>query len=270
MATMLMPDGLGLHYEIFGDGPPLVLVHGGWSDVSTWLMVRELLAERFTVVMYDRRAHGASGPHDAPRSVAADLVDLAYLIASLGVGPVGLCGFSHGALIALRLAVRHPDMVVGVIGHEPAALGVLAASREHDAVRIRDAAELAEVRRLLESGAHARAAERFVDRVAFDPGVWASLPPEEQVRFAAHGPTFLSDLRDDEAFTLELRSIAALEVPRTLTFGGRSRPVFGAIGEVLAPVLPAGTIRRVDQWGHVPHISHPDEYVDVVSDLLAA
>jgi pimeloyl-ACP methyl ester carboxylesterase len=60
--------GIDLHYEVQGDGPPLLLVHGGWSDHQSWHAVAPALADSFRVVTYDRRGHSRSErPTTSPR-----------------------------------------------------------------------------------------------------------------------------------------------------------------------------------------------------------
>src|SRR5688500_11675054 len=77
-----------------GEGEPLVLVHGSWTDHTAFDAVTEPLARSFELIRYDRRGHSRSqyaGP--APRRRDED--DLAELIAALGLGPAHLVGTSY-------------------------------------------------------------------------------------------------------------------------------------------------------------------------------
>ncbi len=58
-----------LHYEVVGDGPPLVFVHGMCGRADVWAGQVERLSGEFTCVSYDRRGHGSSSDAEAPNSV---------------------------------------------------------------------------------------------------------------------------------------------------------------------------------------------------------
>ena len=86
--AVLERPGAGLVYEVTGDGPAVVLVHGFGLDMRMWDPQAEHLAARFRVVRYDCRGFGASGPFDpaVPYTHAGDLV---ALLDHLGIGEAG-------------------------------------------------------------------------------------------------------------------------------------------------------------------------------------
>jgi pimeloyl-ACP methyl ester carboxylesterase len=90
-------DGTQLSARREGAGTPLVLVHGGVVDRSSFGFVEPLLAERHEVWTYDRRAHGASGDA-ADLTLERDLDDLAAILTAAG-SPSHLVGHSDGARI---------------------------------------------------------------------------------------------------------------------------------------------------------------------------
>src|ERR687894_701067 len=103
-------------------------------------------------------------------SIHEDVADLAALIEHLDLAPVWVAGNSFGASITLRLASERPDLLRGIIAHEPPLFSLLAA----DAA---GASMLEEVRQRLRAvvdriaaGDHAGAAEEFVETVALGPG----------------------------------------------------------------------------------------------------
>ncbi|WP_062314785.1 alpha/beta fold hydrolase [Demequina rhizosphaerae] len=268
MATMTMADGTDLHYEVTGAGEPLVLIHGGFTESLTWEQSLPGLAERFRAVTYDRRGHGLSGAGTGERSVRADVADLAELVERLDLGPVHVASFSYGAVVAMAIAVERPDLVRRVAAHEPALLGALAGRDEHAEVLASVMEAYAAVRALLEDGEHERGAELFVDR-AIGPGTWASLPPEVRARFVQHAPAFLADLRDpDTVLKMGVEPFVSLGRPLLLTFGGETPSMYVAICAVLAEALPDARLHAFDGAGHVPHVSHPEDYVAVTSGFL--
>jgi pimeloyl-ACP methyl ester carboxylesterase len=102
--TVVSHDGTTIAFDRSGDGPPVVIVGAGPTDRSANAPVAELLAARFTVVNYDRRARGDSGD-TPPFSVDREYEDLAAVIDAAG-GQAMLYGTSGGAVIALEAAAR--------------------------------------------------------------------------------------------------------------------------------------------------------------------
>jgi pimeloyl-ACP methyl ester carboxylesterase len=113
-------NGVRLAYEIHGTAEiPLVMVHGSWLTRRNWDLVVPRLAESFRVVTYDRRGHGESERPSGQGSVREDVTDLAALIEHLGLAPAWVAGQSFGGSITLRLAGERPDLLRGIIAHEP-------------------------------------------------------------------------------------------------------------------------------------------------------
>jgi pimeloyl-ACP methyl ester carboxylesterase len=95
-----------------GDGPPLVLVHAGWTDRSSWAGVASRLAGRYRIISYDARGYGASPPPQAPFSQLGDLVTV---LDHVGVPQAALAGHSGGGGTAIGLALAHPERVSALI-----------------------------------------------------------------------------------------------------------------------------------------------------------
>jgi pimeloyl-ACP methyl ester carboxylesterase len=261
-------DGIALTYDVAGDGAPLVLIHGSWGERQTWGFVVPPLAESFRVISYDRRGHGESTAPPDVGTVHDDVVDVVRLIDALGDGRANVVANSYGACIALRLAAAHPERVARMVCHEPPMLGVLDADDDGKAIADQERRKLGEVRQILERGEYAEAAEYFVERVALGPGMWAELPPPLQQMFVAHARTFHGELRDPDALGADLDSLTRVSTPVLLTHGDQSPAFFAPIAERLGRLLPNAQPRLLSGTGHVPHLTHPDEYVPVVRDFL--
>src|SRR5262245_21244554 len=87
-------NGVELVYEVAGDGAPLVLVHGSWTDRSNWQAVVPGLAPAFRVVTYDRRGHSQSERPPGQGSRREDEDDLAALLGALDCVPAHVLGNS--------------------------------------------------------------------------------------------------------------------------------------------------------------------------------
>jgi pimeloyl-ACP methyl ester carboxylesterase len=118
---VVLKNGLRLHYQATGDGPPLVLIHGLTGNLAVWhLKIVPLLSDHFRVVTYDLRGHGYSDMPPTGYSADDMAEDLLELTDALGIERPVLVGHSYGADIALHYAVQHPDRVDQVIAIEGA------------------------------------------------------------------------------------------------------------------------------------------------------
>jgi pimeloyl-ACP methyl ester carboxylesterase len=262
-------NGVELYYELSGSGEPLVLVHGSWGDHHNWDAVVPALAESFRVLAYDRRGHSASERPAGQGNVFEDADDLAGLIDELGLAPAHVAGNSFGAAIVLRAATRRPQVFRTLIAHEPPLFPLLAGTELEPA--------LAEVQRrigavvaLLEGDDHEGAARLFVDTIAFGPGAWdEQLTPEMRDVFIANAPTWLDEVRDPDALQMDLKALAGFDKPALLTNGTESAPFFGPVVDMVAESLPRSERVTIDGADHVPHISVPGRYVELVRTFAA-
>ena len=143
MATV-QANGVELYYEEEGEGDPIVLVHGSWTDADAWGAVMTALTERLRVIAYDRRGHSRSERPDTQGSTDEDADDLEALIDGLGLAPAHVATSSHGGNVAMRLAARRPDLFRSLTMHEPPSFGALGDEPEESAaVEQNDAAAAA-------------------------------------------------------------------------------------------------------------------------------
>jgi pimeloyl-ACP methyl ester carboxylesterase len=261
MATALL-NGVQLYYDEMGSGECIVLTHGSWIDATSWQAAANLLAQRYRVVTWDRRGHSRSRTGDPPGSRAEDALDMAALIEHVSSAPVHVVGNSYGASIALTLITRRPDLVLSAAVHEPPLFELLrdpstpALQRQLATV----AAELAAVRDLITSGRSRAAAAYFVDHVALGAGAWQQLPPTTQAIFERNASTFLDELDDDTALTIEADALASITAPVLLTHGTESPALFPAVVTELQRLFPAH-IGVLHGAGHVPHMTHTEQWV---------
>jgi pimeloyl-ACP methyl ester carboxylesterase len=127
---------LSLYYTVRGSGPLLLILQGGAGNADGSEALANLLAERFTVITYDRRGLSRSRPVQlGPDGIASHAADAASLIAALSSEPIFVFGSSMGALIAVELAAQHPDRVRMAIAHEPPIYRLLPDTEREEALR---------------------------------------------------------------------------------------------------------------------------------------
>ena len=100
-----------------GEGPPLVLVHGGLSEAGDWAPILPLLARRFHLYVPDRPGHGLSDPFDYRGVDMSELsaTFLADVLDNYGLRSVPLVGSSMGGFCAIAFYLRHPERVSRLI-----------------------------------------------------------------------------------------------------------------------------------------------------------
>jgi 2-succinyl-6-hydroxy-2,4-cyclohexadiene-1-carboxylate synthase len=261
-------DGLVLHAEIVGDGPPVVLLHGFTGSTASWTPLRAVLQATHRVVSVDLPGHGRSSTPTAPERLALPRLadDLARVLDLLGVARSAMLGYSLGGRAALHFAVRHPDRLTALV-LESASPGI--ADPAERARRIASDGELA-------SEIEREGIDAFVRR-------WESLAMwESQAGLPAHLRAALRAQRlanDPHALATSLRGAGAGATPAlsaetlsipvpTLLIAGSLDAKYLAIARHLAGVIPGARLAVVDGAGHAVHLERPDEFAVLVRDFL--
>jgi pimeloyl-ACP methyl ester carboxylesterase len=110
MAEYVELGGMRTWYDERGEGEPLALLHGGLVDARFFEKNVDALADRFHVLLPERRGHGHTPDVDGPITYELMAQDtIAFLEAVVG-GPAHLVGHSDGAVVAMLVALRRPDL----------------------------------------------------------------------------------------------------------------------------------------------------------------
>lgn len=102
--------GASIHYEVTGNGPPLLLIAGTASDNASWGPLIPPLREQFRLIMIDNRGSGRTLV-SGPLSIDTMVEDCATLLNHLGIETAAVVGHSLGGMIGLRLAAQYPALV---------------------------------------------------------------------------------------------------------------------------------------------------------------
>ena len=104
-------EGCSLHYEDYGHGTPLILIHGLGSSSQDWELQIPVLAKHYRLLVVDVRGHGRSDKPHERYSIQGFTFDLIALIEHLNLPPVHVVGLSMGGMIAFQLGVDEPARV---------------------------------------------------------------------------------------------------------------------------------------------------------------
>jgi pimeloyl-ACP methyl ester carboxylesterase len=256
MERLTTRRGVTVSYERTGDGPPLVLVHGAFSDHDTnWTFVKPRLAEAFTVYAVARRGRGET---DATRNheltdEAEDVVSVLERIEE----PVFLLGHSYGAHCALLATHRAPARVLKLVLYEPAWPSLMTPEA------------LAPLERLAADGDWEAFASSFFHLALHVPTVELDAlratdlwPP-----ILADAEASLGDLRALQRYDFDARRFRDLTLPVLLQVGTESpRDLYAT--DALAAVLPDARIEELAGQAHEGMTTAPDQYVESVMRFL--
>ena len=104
-------DGIQYHYQIRGQGAPLLLLHGGLGSTDMFAPIMPTLAAKRQIIGVDLQGHGRTPLGSRPIDMVTMGADMAAILKKLGYEPVDVMGYSMGAGVAFQLAVQHPQQV---------------------------------------------------------------------------------------------------------------------------------------------------------------
>lgn len=252
-------------YDIAGEGPPLVLLHGFTGTRQTWEPFISKWKEQHTVIRLDMPGHGQTICPEFP-SMNEFCQDLSLLIDDFNYTSVSILGYSLGGRTALQFANLHPDKVDAII-LESASPGLT--TEEERQQRIKNDHNLAE--RIETEGL-----ETFVNRWENTPlfGSQKSLPltvkrniRNERLSQTAKG--LASSLRymgtgvQDSVW----EQLQTIEIP-ILLLAGSLDVKFVKTNELMNKLLPNSQFKIISDVGHAIHVENPQQFDTVVIDFL--
>jgi pimeloyl-ACP methyl ester carboxylesterase len=253
-------DGAELHYVEVGSGTPLVLVHGTSGNADAWLRVMPLLAARFRVIGYDRRAHQrSSGTPPPPRGYyARHGADLSALLRALDAEPAIVLGWSAGAFPVMHAALAQPQQFRQIVIYEPP----FHAKRHPSRALLKTFARVFWLRLI---GQPKRAVEVFQRMaMAYTDGrnSYDTLPAEHRERMGRDQGALLAELAAGTGEELGARQLAnGLRMPVKLLLGERSPPLFTEAMQRLQRVFPAAPLVTIPGGNHLAQVDRPENFV---------
>jgi pimeloyl-ACP methyl ester carboxylesterase len=250
------PIGIRVSYEKYGSGPPLVLVHGSFSDhESNWEFVKPYFETHFTVYAVARRGRGET---DATKghTYEDECTDVSAVIESLDE-PVFLLGHSYGAQVALGAAATLPGRVRKLVLYEPPWPTIIGAD------------VLSRLQRLGEEGDFDAIPMTFFHETFGIPmdELEALRASEHWLPLVADAEATLEELRALHDHDFEAERYRSLPFPVLLQIGTESpRDCF--VTDALAAVLPDVRIEALPGQAHEGMTMAPEQYAQAVLRFL--
>ncbi len=262
MATATV-DGVTLHYQVEGEGPPLLLIAGLGLSSLAWAAVLPRLREDFTVVTVDNRGTGRSDVPPGPYAIDDLADDTAGLLAHLGLGPVSVVGWSLGGSVLQSLLIRHGDALSRAV--------LLNAFPCYTALQ--DA--------WLDAGLALRRAGLDPVAISMQGMAWSFTPRllSDHAAAAAQAELAGKDPHPTTPAGFEAQAAGLRVYDSRPGLPGAQTPTLVLAGaeDVLTPVaqsvemaelLPASTLRVLPRGGHAMVLEYPDDTVAAIRDYL--
>jgi pimeloyl-ACP methyl ester carboxylesterase len=253
MNTVTSSDGTRIAYERTGEGPPLVLVHGGLNDRNAWAGVVPLFAERFTVFAMDRRGRGESGA-PAEHAIEREFEDVCAVIDAAGPS-VDLIGHSYGAHCALGAASSAPGRVKHLVLYEPPPLALVSQLAEQE----------------FENKEAPEAIARFFRNTI-------GVPPEqvEALRaspfwsyFVSHAPSMAPEVRALRGYDFDPKRFVNLTMPVLFLIGSETGDRLGAALRDVEPYVAHAEWHTFEGQGHAAMRMAPPMFAEAVLSFLS-
>ncbi len=259
-----------VRYFQAGSGPPLILLHGLGEAAVIWYANVETLAREHTLYVPDLPGHGASAEPPWQYSLEGSIHFLEEFMNALGLQRASLVGNSLGGLLALALALEHPERVRRLVLEDAAGLGrEVAGFLRFMSVPIlgeflvshrRDATQWV-LRKVFHNRAHVT--ERLITLIHEErsrPGNSAAM-----LKMLRAGVSLLG-IKPSINLTPRL---GELRTP-TMVFWGREDRIFPlAHGKRAARLMPEGHLRIFEKCGHWPHLEVSQVFNRALLDFLA-
>lgn len=257
--AFIRANGIVLHHQVIGrsDAPALVFNNSLGSDFRIWQEVAPHFADRFRVVLYDKRGHGLSDAPPAPYTMDDHTDDLFALLDHLNIESAALIGLSVGGMIAQRAAVRAPQRVKAlVLCCTAAKIG----SPDLWAQRIA----------AVEQGGIEPIAENVLQRW-FTPAFHASRKDELAgwrnmlVRMPSNGYAGTCAAIRDADLTSDAARIA---VPTLCVAGDQDGSTPADVVQGTANLIPSARFALIDGCGHIPCVEKPADLTQLIQRHL--
>lgn len=251
----------GIHYQVFGQGQPLVMIHGWAMHSGIWQSFAEQLAEHCQLICVDLPGHGLS---EAIEPFSLENISDS-LMQALPVLRFRVLGWSLGATVAIDMASRYPERVQGLqlLAGNPLFMqsadwpGVKAEILDAFAEQLSNDVQQTLVRFL---GLQVKGlADAKILLQEIKTAVQAYPAPSLQALQAGLQILKYSDMRVD---------LQQLQCPVSVLMGDRDTLIPLALAESLKQLQPAIQIHLLENAGHVPFLSHPQQLLEwVIADL---
>jgi pimeloyl-ACP methyl ester carboxylesterase len=262
-----------------GAGSLVLCLHSSTGSQAQWRTLADRLADRAEVITPDFYGHGRSPawPEGAAHTLDTDARAVMALVRAqrpcIAQEGLHLVGHSYGGAVALRIALRHPQLVRSLTVYEPVLFGLLSSQprsgddAEPASEEIRDIART--VASLVRAGELAAAAQVFVAYWG-GAGAWHAMNEAQQATVVHRIATIPRHFDALFAARPDARLWQRLRMPVWLLHGSATRASARAVADRLAALLPSVQRAEIRGAGHLGPITHAAAVADAMAWPLMA
>jgi pimeloyl-ACP methyl ester carboxylesterase len=236
-------NGVDIYYEVYGEGDPVLFIHGGLANGDYWVNVIPAITDAgYQAIVMDSRGHGRSSFDETLISYEVMANDVLGLMDHLDIDKFDLVGWSDGGIIGLELAIHHPERLKKVVAY--------GANFDPTGVRL-DINENAYWNAFVERASedyqtlspHPERWDEFLGNIS---NMWATEPnyTEEQLR-SITTPFLILDGAKEEAIDLNQTKLMAL-------------------------LIPGAELVIMPDTGHFAAFEQPEEFARIVLEYLGS
>ncbi|GEM_PF-33308 len=269
MAQLTTPDGVALHYEEHGSGPPILFIHEFAGDHRSWQPQVRHFSRSYRCITYNARGYPPSDVPTDPGAYSMDIAvaDAVAVLDHLDVGRAHVVGISMGGFTTVHLGLRHPDRTLSLT---VAGAGYGAQPERQQAFR--DECEV--IARAFETEGAQTVAVRYSQgpaRVQFqnkDPHGWAEFAAQLGEHSSTGSALTMRGVQMGRPSLYDLTGeLAALTVPTLIITGDEDE---GCLEPdlMLKRTIPSAGLLVVPRTGHTVNLEEPALFNGVVGDFL--
>lgn len=258
-------NGISLHYDIEGQGQPLLFISGLGQPAAAWdpELIREM-AKAYKVITYDNRGTGLSDKPDEPYSIALFASDADRLLEALQIPQAHIFGVSMGGMIAQELGIHHPHRVASLT------LGCTTPGGKNAVAAPPESMKILAGRTGMTPEEAGREGWKLSFSGEFIQQYRAELEAHLQRTLAHPTPRFAYERHFQATMTLRVfKQLKEIKAPTLVITGRDDALIPAANSEILAREIPGAELTILDDAGHGFFISAREQFLQVFREFLA-
>jgi pimeloyl-ACP methyl ester carboxylesterase len=264
--------GKKMHYIEKGNGEPIILIHGAIGDYNVWGLQMDALALNNRVIAISRRY---ARPNKQPEqgdsfdcTVALHAKDLKTFMKEMQIPSAHLMGHSYGAMIALRTAIDHPELVKSLILGEPAVESMLSGTAKGDSL-ITDFRSNSNIAvNLYKEGKNEAAVRQFLITVLGSDDIYDVVPEAVREGWLQNLVEGICIVETQDLASISREKLRQIKTPTLLIKGEYSPAYLALASDSLNVVIPNSELKLLPKASHGLQGENPSEFNKYVLAFL--